>query len=80
MYQTQAFGVYFQSSEDLVDEELNMVITERLCVDDLVQIRAHQFCHQVAERGGREREREMRGGYGCGLTKITKSYRTTYTS
>ena len=48
--QTLAMAIYFQSSENLVDEELDMVITERLCVDDLMQVRAHQLSHQIARR------------------------------
>ena len=43
-----------------------MVITERLCVDYLMQVRAHELCHQVAE-GGRERKRIWVWPYDIGI-------------
>jgi len=36
-----------ESSENLVDKELNVVVTQTLRFDDVVQISTHQVCHHV---------------------------------
>lgn len=42
-----------QASENLVDEELDMVIGQLLTLDDVVEVRAHQVGHQVPETPNR---------------------------
>jgi hypothetical protein len=37
-----------EASEDLVEQELDLVIVEGLVLEDLVQIRIHQTRHQVS--------------------------------
>ena len=37
-----------EASKELVYEELNVVVSERLRVDNLMQIRPHQLRHQIA--------------------------------
>ena len=39
---------HFEAPEDLVDQELHMIIGERLLFDNVIQIRAHQVSHKVS--------------------------------
>ena len=43
---------HLQSPQDLVDKELHMLVSEGLLLDDVVQVRAHQVCHQISAGGG----------------------------
>ena len=40
---------HLQPPQQLVDEELHMLVGERLRSNHAVQIRPHQLCHQIAE-------------------------------
>lgn len=39
-----------QTSQDLIEEVTDMVITQLLCLQQLIQIRLHQALHDVSEQ------------------------------
>jgi hypothetical protein len=43
----------FQTSKNLVDEKLDMIIWQFLCPHYIVQICTHQMCYEVTGRGGK---------------------------